>query len=130
VKFSSRRIFVSLRRISGSSSMTKIFSYRQPHSHYGSFTQFAFYVDFGAMQIDAALCDHQTETCTWSVIDVMPAMKNIEKPLAVGFWNSNALVADGVDHISADGQNFEPHRASGVALPQSIYRDHHSRSAN
>ena len=68
------------------------------------------------MQIDAALYDYQTEARAWTVIDVMPAMEGIEEPLAVGFWNSDALVADGASHISADGRDFEPHRTSGVRI--------------
>jgi hypothetical protein len=43
-------------------------------------------------------------------------MKGIEEPLAIGFWNSNALVANGANKISADGRDFEPHRTSGVRI--------------
>jgi hypothetical protein len=96
--------------------MTKSLSSRQPHSHYGSFAHLAFHLNFPAMQIDTALYDHQTETRAWTVIDVMRAMKGIEEPLAVGFWNSNALVADGANNFCADGRDFELHRTSGVRI--------------
>ena len=51
------------------------------------------------MQVDAALYDHETETRTWTLIDVMPAVEGVEEPLPVGFSNSNALVADSADNF-------------------------------
>jgi hypothetical protein len=72
------------------------------------------------VQIDAAFYNHETETRAWPVIDVMPAMECIEEPLAVGLWNSNALVADGASNLSADGRYFDYHRTSGVRILDGI----------
>jgi hypothetical protein len=68
--------------------------YRQPNSHCRPFTDFALHVDFTAVQLDAALDDHQTKTRAWTAIDVMPTMEGGEEPLSIGFWNADALVAD------------------------------------
>jgi hypothetical protein len=84
-------------------------------AHYcRAFTDFALHVDFAAVQIDAALYNHETETRAWTVIDVMAAMEGVEKPLSIGFGNSNALVADGANNFCADAPNFEPHRPPRV----------------
>src|SRR5260370_420491 len=81
---------------------TPLSEYRQPDGHCRAFTDFALHLDIAAVQIDAAFYNHETETGAWPVIDVMPPMKGIEEPLAVGFWNSNALVADGAGNFCAD----------------------------
>jgi hypothetical protein len=88
----------------------------QPDNDYCSFTQFALHVDSTAVQVDAALYDHETETRTWTLIDVMPAMEGVEEPLSVGFWNSNALVADGANNFCADAPDFKSHRLPGVRI--------------
>ena len=68
--------------------------YRQPHRHRRAFTQLALHFDFAALQINTALYDHQAETRTWTVSDVMPAVEGVEEPFLVGFWNSDALIAE------------------------------------
>jgi hypothetical protein len=68
------------------------------------------------MQVDAALYDHQTETRARTLTDVMPAMEGVEEPLSVGFWNSNALVADGANNFCADAPDFESHRSPSVRV--------------
>ena len=72
------------------------------------------------MQIDAALYDHETEARAWPVIDVMPTMEGAKESLAVGFRNSNALVADSANNISVDRRDFELHQASGVRILNGI----------
>src|SRR5256885_1424841 len=98
---------VRLRRISGSSSITKIFfillrngwqwlalklgrrlgaigQFRQPDGHPGAFTDFAFDVNFSAMQIDAPFDDDQAQTGARAVADVSATMKGREQPFAAG----------------------------------------------
>jgi hypothetical protein len=88
----------------------------QPDSDYSSFTQFAFHFDCPAMQIDAALYDHQTKTRAWTITDVMATMEGVEKPFPVGLWNSDALVADNANKLCAGKANFELHHSSSVRI--------------
>ncbi len=81
-----------------------------------AFTQFALHFDFAAVQIDAALYDHQTETRTRTVTDVMPAMEGVEEPLSVGFWNSDALVADSANNFCFVTPDFESNQPPGVRI--------------
>src|SRR4029077_16932920 len=63
--------------------------YQQPHGNSCAFADFAFDDDLTAVQIDAALHDHQAEAGARAVIDVVAPMKGVEKPLSVGIRNAN-----------------------------------------
>src|ERR1700722_14086248 len=43
-------------------------------------------------------------------------MEGVEEPLSVGFWNSNALVADDANDFCADAPDFESHRSPRVRI--------------
>jgi hypothetical protein len=74
----------------------------------------AFHGDLPAMQVYAALYDHQTKTGARTTIDVVAAMESGKEPLVVCFWNSNALIADCANHFRADARDLEPHCLPGV----------------
>src|SRR6478672_9181171 len=69
------------------------------------------------MQVDAPLHNDQTEPRTRPITDVMRTVEGVEKPLSVGVWNSDPLVADSADYFRLLTPDFEPHRsASGRVL--------------
>src|SRR5215469_13733941 len=133
LNFSSRRTVVRLRRISGSSSITRIFlmiisvhrlAYRtgdwpkhwQPHGHGCAFIQVAFHLDTSTMQIDAPLHNHQTESSTRAVTNVMATMKGIKNPFLVGFRNTDPSVADRTNDLSLVIFYVEPDYPADVGI--------------
>ena len=89
---------------------------RQSNSHRRALADFADDLDFAAVQVDTALYDYETQTRTWTLIDVMPAMEGAKEPLAIGFRNSNAPIPDRVNNISVDRRDFEAHQASSFRI--------------
>src|SRR6476619_81771 len=91
----------------------------QPHRYARSLPQLALNLDLTALQIDTALHNDETKSRARTVGDVIPTMKSVKEPLAIGFCNSNSLIPDRADNFRAAGDNFEPNRASGVRI---LYR--------
>jgi hypothetical protein len=81
--------------------------------------QLAIHFDSAAVQIDTALYNHETETGTWPVIDVMPAMEGVKEPLPVGFWNADPLVADEANNFCFGTSDVQSDRFSGIRI---LYR--------
>src|SRR5215472_7127095 len=46
----------------------------------------------------------------------MPTMESVEEPLAVSFWNTNALVADGANNFSVTAPDFKLHRPPRIRV--------------
>src|SRR5215471_31583 len=91
-------------------------AYRQSYGDYRPFSRLTFELDFAAVQIDATLYDHQSETRARTPGDVAPTMESVEKPLLVGFWNADALVADGANHFRSGAPDFKSHHLTGVRI--------------
>jgi hypothetical protein len=72
--------------------------------------------DFAAMQIDAALYNHQTKARPRSANDILPPMEGAEEPLSIGFWNADPLVEYGADDLCSSTFNFEPHQPTNVRI--------------
>jgi hypothetical protein len=72
--------------------------------------------DFAAMQIDAALHNHQTKAGPRTVGDILPAMEGVEKPFLVGFWNADPLVADSADNLCSSTTDFEVNQPTNVRI--------------
>src|SRR5207244_980207 len=85
------------------------FSYWHRHGHYRAFAWFTLHFDFAAVQVDAALHDHQTKPGAWTVTNVISAVERVEEPLSVCLRNSDALVADGANNLFFGSANFETH---------------------
>src|SRR5215469_18654505 len=90
--------------------------YRQPDSHRRSFAEFTFHVDFAAVQIDAALSDHETKTRPRAATDVLRTMEGCEEPLSIGFWNADTLVSDSADDFCFETPKFETYRSADVRI--------------
>src|SRR5215831_16841653 len=86
----------------------------QPHGNGGAFADFAFHEDLAAVQVDAALYDHQAEASARAVSDVVAPMKGIKKPLSVGLGNADPLISNCANHRGPGTRDFEPHRPSGA----------------
>src|SRR5215471_1318123 len=91
-------------------------AYRQSYGHYRPFSRLTFELDFAAVQIDTTLYDHQSETRARTPGDVVAAMEGAKEPLLVGFWNADALVADGANHLRSGAPDFESHHLVGVRI--------------
>ena|SRR5262249_8920989 len=90
--------------------------YRQPHGYRRPFAELTFYVDFAAVQIDAALDDHQTKARAWTVTDVLRAMEGGEEPLSIGFWNADTLVSDSANDFGFGKPDFETYHSAGAGI--------------
>ena len=94
--------------------------HRQPHSHHRAFAELTLHVDLAAIQIDAALHDHQTEPGARTVSHVLAAMERAKEPLLVGFWNADPLVANGASNLGSGKCDFEVHRPTRVRILDSV----------
>jgi hypothetical protein len=98
--------------------------YWQPYGHYRGFTEFTLHFDFATVQIEAALYDHQTETLPRALIDVMAAMESAEEPFSIGFWNSDALVADSAHDFCSSTLDLKA--LSPLSATQTVAGSHQS----
>ena len=90
--------------------------HRQPDRYCRALTDFALYADFAAVQIDAPLNDHQTETGAWTVIDIVTPMEGVKEPLPIGLRNADPLVADETNHFCSGAFDFQSNRLSGILI--------------
>src|SRR5262245_20515062 len=105
------------RRISGSSSITKIFFMAfskcwQLHRHGRAFAQLALDLHFLAVQGTAALHQQQAESGAGTRSDVAAARKGAEQMLLILLRNAYPLIADHADHVASVLRHKEMHRCS------------------
>ena len=89
---------------------------RQSYGDYRSFSRPTFNPDCAAVQIDATLYDHQSETRAGAVCGVLPTVEGAKELLLVDFCNADALVPDDAKHIFSGRTDFESHRLAGVRI--------------
>jgi len=90
--------------------------FRQTHRHQGSFPGFAFDIDFTAVQIDAALDDHQAQPGAGTVSDVSAAMEGGKKPFAVGLENPDAAITNRGDQFGSVACDVKVDVRSGLGI--------------
>src|SRR5438093_6471157 len=101
-------------RISGSSSITKIFLMAhskcgKPNRHGRAFAQPALDLDFPAMQVGAALHQQQAKARARARADVAAAMKSAEQMLLVFLGNADPLVANPAHRVASFPRHKEMH---------------------
>jgi hypothetical protein len=62
--------------------------------HRGSGPDDTFDLDSAAVQIEAALNDHQSKARTGPLTDILPAVKGMKEPWPILFRNANPAIAD------------------------------------
>src|SRR5262245_41999755 len=92
------------RRMSGSSSITRIFfivhlKEWQSYDYGCAFPQFAFDLKIAMMQLNAPPYQQQTQAGAGSISDVGPTMKSGEKLSLIFFRNPDALIANDTSGI-------------------------------
>src|SRR5262245_60802453 len=98
------------RRISGSSSMTKIFLIApsesgKPYQYRGPFTAFAFQLHARAVQVRATFHQQQAEACARTRSHIASSMKGLEQVLLIFVPDPNSFVtnlAHGVAPVPLD----------------------------
>jgi hypothetical protein len=50
----------------------------------------------------------------------MTAVKSVKEPLSVGFWNSDAFVADGANNICSVTPDLKPHGPPSIRILHSV----------